>query len=395
MASFEASALPPHHRPLADPALLPRAEESATEARPADDDSVWRRAVTSSDDPETRKAAQLRACEERLERAWSAPGVRGWSEAISGQSCTALKGGPKECVKCRVCPTQGAWSDVLGYYRASKGTIFLCAEKELTQQQVEETLTHELVHAFDHCRAAMRVPLVGYQAPWLLSCAAAACSEVRATMIATMRRHAPSSMSPFGGGGGGFGGGGFGGSGFGDSGFSTGGGSFGDSGFGSDGSMGAFAEGDRSGSSGFSSDGVIGGGGGGGGGDFAPADGHQPLPSAPRASTDPERLREAVYVSSLTSLEAMGRCRQEGRDGRAVLDAVFNACEDDARRARPSPHHGGGGPSGFPAWPADVDSADKGVTPPPPAMPSIPPPSASHSSVPGVDETNKPKWGEA
>ena len=321
MASLEASALP-HHRPLADPALLPRAEESATEARPADDDSVWRRAVTSSDDPETRKAAQLRACEERLERAWSAPGVRGWSEAISGQSCTALKGGPKECVKCRVCPTQGAWSDVLGYYRASKGTIFLCAEKELTQQQVEETLTHELVHAFDHCRAAMRVPLVGYQAPWLLSCAAAACSEVRANMIATMRRHAPSSMSPFGGGsgfgGGGFGvgggGGGFDGGSFGDSGFSTGGGSFHGSGFGADGSTGGFAEGDQSGSSGFGSDGMISGGG--GGGDLAPADDHQPLPSAPRASTDPERLREAIYVASLTSLEAMGRCRQEGRDGR-------------------------------------------------------------------------------
>lgn len=120
-----------------------------------------------------------------------------------------------------------------------------------------------------------------------------------------------------------------------------------------------------------------------------------PPPSS--VANDPERLREAVYVASLTSLEATGRCQQEGRDARTVLDAVFNACMDDALRSLPAGSGGGGGGSSpsYPAWPAEVDAADRGVPPPAPAVPTMPPAPAPNVGIPGVDETHKQKWGEA
>ena len=74
---------------------------------------------------------------------------------------------------------------------------------------------------------ACRVPFTGIQAPWALSCAATACSEVRAYLRDSLRVYGGGGggglESPFGGGNGGGGGGGFGGSGF-------GGGSYGDGG---------------------------------------------------------------------------------------------------------------------------------------------------------------------
>ena len=34
----------------------------------------------------------------------------------------------------------------------------MCADKQPTQQQVEDVLTHELVHAYDHCRFGVKIP---------------------------------------------------------------------------------------------------------------------------------------------------------------------------------------------------------------------------------------------
>jgi hypothetical protein len=48
---------------------------------------------------------------------------------------------------------------------------------------VEDTLTHELVHAYDHCRYGQWLPFVGTQAPWAITCAAEVCSEVRAQLF--------------------------------------------------------------------------------------------------------------------------------------------------------------------------------------------------------------------
>lgn len=50
----------------------------------------------------------------------------------------------------------------------------------------------------------------------------------------------------------------------------------------------------------------------GGGGGFSP-------------NVTDERTRQAVYAAAFTSLSGWGRCRDEGREPRAVLDAIFNA----------------------------------------------------------------------
>ena len=80
-----------------------------------------------------------------------------------------------------------------GYYRGAKQKVYVCAEKEPNQQQVEDTLTHELVHAYDHCRYGQWLPFVGTQAPWAITCAAEACSEVRAQLFS--RYFAPQGAS--------------------------------------------------------------------------------------------------------------------------------------------------------------------------------------------------------
>ena len=97
---------------------------------------------------------------------------------------------------------------------------------------------------------------------------------------------------------------------------------------------------------------------------------------------DPERVREAVYAATLATVERFGRCREEGREPRAVLDAVFNVCMDDSApfalggRMPPSTQP-------FPPFPSEVDAADKGATMgSPPTMPAAEPPPRA-------------KWGEA
>ena len=109
--------------------------------------------------------ARISQCEERVARAWSAERPRRLLEAIRSGGCSALPtGGPTDVVTCRICPSGEAWEYVAGYYRAAKQKVYVCAEKEPSQQQVEDTLTHELVHAYDHCRYGMRLPFVGTQA---------------------------------------------------------------------------------------------------------------------------------------------------------------------------------------------------------------------------------------
>ena len=128
------------------------------------------------DDPQARDAARIAQCQERVARAWSAERPRRLLEAIRSGGCSALlSGGPGDAVTCRICPEGPAWEHVAGYYRGAKQKIYMCAEKEPSQQQVEDTLTHELVHAYDHCRFGQWLPFVGTQAPWALSCAAEAC----------------------------------------------------------------------------------------------------------------------------------------------------------------------------------------------------------------------------
>jgi len=187
------------YAPVPQPPAELEEDDGYGDARAADDDSRWRGQPVSGVDgltgsPEMQKAQ----CEEKLKRVLMREGPRALMEAIRGQGCTALKPG-ESAVRCRICPSEAAWSQISGYYSAQKGQVVVCAEKEPTEQQIEETVMHELVLAYDHCRMGMRVPFVGIQAPWALSCAATACSEVRGQLRASLGRLAsappPSSSS--------------------------------------------------------------------------------------------------------------------------------------------------------------------------------------------------------
>ena len=377
--------------------------ETGPDAAPPDDDSQWRQGSRPSQDagldPSVRKAAQLQSCEEKLDRAFLQRRPGTLLAAIGSGSCTALKSAGRDCAKCRICPSEEAWDQVAGYYRAQKGSIYICAEKEPTERQVEDTLTHELVHAYDHCRFGMRVPFVGWQAPWALDCAASACSQVRAHLLGAYGRHEQSNTGG-GGVGGGHGsglGGGFGGSlgigagnSFGSDGvYSGGGGGGGSTGFGGDGTLteGHGSEGlggdgslsDGSLSDGSLSDGAFGGGGG--------SDGSLPESSTPTLvmEADPNALRNAVYSAALTSVSVpfgMNGCR--GRNGRAVLDAIFNACITDNSPilTPPNPTR-----AAFPPMPPEVAAAEKGV-----ALGGM---GAALSQGPQGGGLPKSKWGEA
>ena len=120
-------------------------------------------------------------CEQRVARAWDAERPRQLLKAIRDGGCSALlAGGPSECVSCRICPSNAAWEYLAGYYRGAKQKLYVCAEKEPSQQQVEDVLTHELTHAYDHCRFGVKFPpVVGWrtQAPWRSPMAAAVLAD--------------------------------------------------------------------------------------------------------------------------------------------------------------------------------------------------------------------------
>eukprot|EP01135_Chromosphaera_perkinsii_P012001 Nk52_evm9s2568 gene=Nk52_evmTU9s2568 len=75
---------------------------------------------------------------------------------------------------CEPCTRAGAEGDqqVAGGFVADRGVV-LCEESLFSQTLVEETLIHELIHAFDHCRAKV---------DWA-DCRHHACSEIRAANL--------------------------------------------------------------------------------------------------------------------------------------------------------------------------------------------------------------------
>ena len=83
--------------------------------------------------------------------------------------------------------------------------------------------------------------------------------------------------------------------------------------------------------------------------------------------------REPIYRRALEATEHYGTCAREGRDCRALLDAVFNACV-----AEHAPLQEGFAkpPAGFPPMPAEVEAADRlpRDAPPPQQQQQLPPP---------------------
>lgn len=70
---------------------------------------------------------------------------------------------PESAVQCYPCPntTAGGFHPVYG--------VLLCQNRYFSKRHLEDTLTHELIHAFDHCK---------FNVDWANNIRHHACSEV-------------------------------------------------------------------------------------------------------------------------------------------------------------------------------------------------------------------------
>jgi inner membrane protease ATP23 len=155
-----------------------------------EDDSRWRgppateMASTAHVTAAGEGARLLSQCEGWLQRALQQPQPAALARAIKAGGCNALSGG----FKCVLCGPKGPQlNGVSAFYRAQTGRVLLCADRLRSEEEVASALSHELVHAYDHCRRGLRVPLVRTQVPWALDCPTEACSEVRAYSLATYK----------------------------------------------------------------------------------------------------------------------------------------------------------------------------------------------------------------
>lgn len=69
---------------------------------------------------------------------------------------------------CRPCPEK-----VGGHFVPDEG-IVLCENQLLNEDMTQETMLHESIHAYDHCRADVQ---------WEKNCRQHACSEIRAANL--------------------------------------------------------------------------------------------------------------------------------------------------------------------------------------------------------------------
>ena len=95
-------------------------ERPASEAAPPDDDRRWQFGHSASSDPE----AQLERCRQRLAAAASQRKPSALVAAITQNSCTALSGGG-DWARCRICPKEGIFEQVSGYYKAQKAKVYI------------------------------------------------------------------------------------------------------------------------------------------------------------------------------------------------------------------------------------------------------------------------------
>mmetsp|Transcript_5842 Transcript_5842/g.8994 ORF Transcript_5842/g.8994 Transcript_5842/m.8994 type:complete len:177 (+) Transcript_5842:67-597(+) len=103
-------------------------------------------------------------CQQMRERALKNPVTRFLLNALGKAGCTV---DPVSFIACEPC---GA--DIGGGYRQGEG-IVLCEDKLMDQEHTNLVLAHELIHAFDDCRAKV---------DWD-NCVHHACSEIRAANL--------------------------------------------------------------------------------------------------------------------------------------------------------------------------------------------------------------------
>ncbi|KAF7246497.1 hypothetical protein EYD10_07235 [Varanus komodoensis] len=87
-------------------------------------------------------------------------------EAMKNSGCTAFKDRHFSCEDCAGC--------VSGGFDSSTSQIVLCQNNIHYQAHMNRVVTHELIHAFDHCRAHV---------DWFNNVKHLACSEIRAANL--------------------------------------------------------------------------------------------------------------------------------------------------------------------------------------------------------------------
>ncbi|KAA8495041.1 Mitochondrial inner membrane protease ATP23 [Porphyridium purpureum] len=110
-----------------------------------------------------RETREMQRCEKLRAGALSDPTVKFMLEHLQKAGCVM----PEEAIRCMRCDER-----VFGGYQGD-GSIVMAANHIATQGIANATLVHEMVHAFDECRAYM---------DWN-SCKQHACSEVRAAAL--------------------------------------------------------------------------------------------------------------------------------------------------------------------------------------------------------------------
>ncbi|ORY92379.1 peptidase M76 [Syncephalastrum racemosum] len=98
----------------------------------------------------------------------TSPHVRNLLQAIYALNPKALKGG----ITCRTCAGT-VQANRRGYYSVPYKRVVLCADNIRSKEQLEQTLMHELVHAFDNTR----------KGKFQSMCHLIACGEVRASAL--------------------------------------------------------------------------------------------------------------------------------------------------------------------------------------------------------------------
>eukprot|EP01134_Creolimax_fragrantissima_P003287 CFRG3287T1 len=117
-------------------------------------------------------------CDEALAVALYSDRIQLLIRAIKARGCNSLKRG----VTCRPCARPGdhyylGHKNTSGYYDAKFSRVVICCDQISDAKNLEDTLVHELVHAFDNCRNPGFAKTLELQA----------CSEIRASHLGQCR----------------------------------------------------------------------------------------------------------------------------------------------------------------------------------------------------------------
>mmetsp|Transcript_110 Transcript_110/g.140 ORF Transcript_110/g.140 Transcript_110/m.140 type:complete len:186 (-) Transcript_110:2036-2593(-) len=110
------------------------------------------------------------ACKNMIQKALQVPRVKELRESMKKLGCNT----PESFFSCATCEND---SVIGGFVHEGRKEVVLCKDNiekfNIPQDHVDRTMVHELIHAYDHCRADL---------DWK-NCLHIACSEIRAANL--------------------------------------------------------------------------------------------------------------------------------------------------------------------------------------------------------------------